>query len=239
MGSIDVLTKDKEEIVLSNLNLVDYVIKKQMHIPIYDSYYEDYQQEGRLALIIATMRYDASKGYAFSTYAISYISGYIKKYKRGFVNGLLKVPRTAMDLVLKISKLYLDGYTMEEVCLQLGISNKEYSELLSAMNVQSIENPAGSDSDGNNLYLRDLVGEYDKNIVDILGEERVIECIEKVANSYKNDKHKNIWYDYIYPAYFGERVTNDALGRKYGVAQSSVNRIINKGKNKLKEYLEE
>jgi len=70
--------EERNKLVLDNMALVTYVVKK-----IYLGYdeYEDLFQEGCVGLIMAAERYDESYGYTFSTYALSYISGYLKKYK--------------------------------------------------------------------------------------------------------------------------------------------------------------
>lgn len=61
--------------------LVTFVLKKSRIIPkgIFDM--EDYRQAGMIGLWIAAKKYDPSKGYKFSTYAIYWIRSEIHKMK--------------------------------------------------------------------------------------------------------------------------------------------------------------
>ena len=123
---VERLTDDRRHFVEENLNLVDYIIQKQLHISVYDTYYEDYQQEGRVGLIMASIRFDESRGFAFSTFAAQYIIGMVKRFRRDFVRGEIKVPRKVLDLVPRVMNLYLEGYTYEEISGKLNLSSDEY-----------------------------------------------------------------------------------------------------------------
>jgi RNA polymerase sporulation-specific sigma factor len=62
---------------MANTGLVYYlVLKNNNNIPD-----DDLAQEGFIALIKATERFDPDKGTLFATFAASYIDGYIKTYK--------------------------------------------------------------------------------------------------------------------------------------------------------------
>ena len=236
---IEKLTDERRVFVEDNLNLVDYIIQRQLHIPVYDMYYEDYQQEGRVGLIMAAIRYDESKGFAFSTFAAQYIIGMVKRFRRDFVRGEVKISRKVVDLIPRVTNLYLEGYSYEEISDKLNLSSDEYQAVLCALSITSLDSPIGYDSNGNSLYVSDTVGHEDWNLVDVMGEERVIECIERTADVFTKDYHRDIWYDYIYPAFFGERVVNTVIAKKYNCSQAQVNRILNKGKKRLKEIFEE
>lgn len=67
--------KLREEIILNNRRLVRYVLYK---FPISTKVnWEELESYGYEGLILALENYDINYGYAFSTYAISYIRGYI------------------------------------------------------------------------------------------------------------------------------------------------------------------
>ena len=61
------MTTKQEKIVLDNINLVYYTVKK--HFSKYMSN-EDIIQSGMLGLCKAAIKFDESKGFKFSTYAI-------------------------------------------------------------------------------------------------------------------------------------------------------------------------
>jgi DNA-directed RNA polymerase specialized sigma subunit len=231
------LPKERESLVLDNLRLVDHIIQKQLHISPYDNMYDDYRQEGRFGLIKAAIAFDEDRGIKFSTFAGSYIQGYARRFRREFARSSMKVPRSILDLIPKIMKLYYDGYTYTEIQNKLNLSYQEISDVLNASEITHLESIIGLDADGKSLAVIDVIASPDNSIVDALGEDVVEDAIQHVANSYKNPTHKEIWYEYAYPAYYGERIRETSLANKYGLSQSYINRIIGKGKKLLKEYL--
>lgn len=234
------LTESQEKMVLDNLTLVDHILQKDMHVYPNNQNYEDYQQEGRLGLVLAVKRFDESRGYKFSTFLFPYIKGHMLRYHREFLSRYIHISRRVLELAPKTAKLYYEGYTPKEIMQKLNISEKIYLEIISTISITSIDAPISNHSikDSETLYLSDVLGMEDKNIADFLGEERVINAIDIVANTYNNDTHKNIWYDYAYPAYYGEKVPEKVLAAKYHISQAHVSRLLNKGKKYLMKYLE-
>ena len=81
---------DIELLFNNNIKLINFCIKKYFNR--FTSYYDDIYQEGSMALWQACNNFDKNKNISFSTYATSYIIGYIKKYL--FYNhSLIKIPR--------------------------------------------------------------------------------------------------------------------------------------------------
>lgn len=68
--------KLKEELIVTNMRLVDFVISKCKFI-FFDIY--DLRQFGYLGLINAVLKFDATKGFKFSTYAFHVIKTFIYK----------------------------------------------------------------------------------------------------------------------------------------------------------------
>lgn len=82
--------RDKEKIVDEHLGLVYFALKK---IKFPQNMYEDLVQEGTLGLLKAGERFDKSKGMEFSTFALSYIEGYILRSMKKFdVNRPVRLP---------------------------------------------------------------------------------------------------------------------------------------------------
>ena len=65
-----------DELIVQNINLVNYTIKKFGFPSIYDGCYE----MGLIALINAGRTFDETKGYQFNTYAVNCIKNEILKY---------------------------------------------------------------------------------------------------------------------------------------------------------------
>ena len=67
-----------DELIVQNIDLVNYTIKKFGFPSIYDGCYEI----GIIALINASRTFDKTKGYQFNTYAVNCIKNEISKYIR-------------------------------------------------------------------------------------------------------------------------------------------------------------
>lgn len=76
-----------------HMALVKHVIKTKFPSYVGTSEYDDVAQEGYIGLYKAFQKYDSSTGYQFSTLAVTYIEGAIKRYNRDIENNLIRVPR--------------------------------------------------------------------------------------------------------------------------------------------------
>lgn len=233
------MSDQERQKVCDNLELVDYLLQYKLHIYPGSKYYEDCQQEGRLGLIESVSRYDESRGFEFSTFASSYILGKVKTYLSEFVYGNLHISRKYKNNLTAITDMYYKGYTQSETMEKLGITSTAYLASIAVCTMTSLDDSIGVNKNGDTLYYSDIIGAEDKNINDLFEEERVIDCIEKVASSISDEKNKNIWYEYIYPAYYGEKVGQEVIALKYGVTQAYVSRLLKKYKNLLEKFLAE
>lgn len=104
----------ENRLVEDNLRLVHFVVRKFGDLP--KETYEDYFQEGCVYLTLAAERFDASKGFAFSTFAANYIYNGIRRYRRECnddFNGI-KVDRGLRDKMSKLSYVvYTNGLDLE------------------------------------------------------------------------------------------------------------------------------
>ena len=82
--------KVRNQLVLMNIGLV----RREAHRWLHQSgeSFDDLMQVGSLGLIRAIERFDLSKGFAFSSFAIPYIRGEIQHYLRD-KGGAMKIPR--------------------------------------------------------------------------------------------------------------------------------------------------
>ena len=83
-----------KELFDKNQKLVGWCMKQYIHSQINASEFDDIMQEGRLALWEAAQRYDVSRGTQFSTYAVRYIMGRMKRYVRE-LQTVIRIPRSA------------------------------------------------------------------------------------------------------------------------------------------------
>ncbi|WP_433943480.1 sigma-70 family RNA polymerase sigma factor [Paenibacillus sp. SN-8-1] len=98
-----------ESLVLDNLKLVNYAIRKiwpAVKGGIFS--YEDLVSEGTIGLIQAAKRFDPNKGYSFTTFAVQVISGHVKRYVDN--NGkTIRYPIHITTAAIKLAKLGFTG----------------------------------------------------------------------------------------------------------------------------------
>lgn len=104
----DVLT-DRNEIVLNNLGLVHSCANKFRNRGVE---YDDLFQAGCIGLLKAADKFDAERGFSFSTYAVPVILGEIKKIFRD--GGSIKIGRALKEKSRMVLK------KKDEIALELG-----------------------------------------------------------------------------------------------------------------------
>lgn len=235
-ASHNTLPADREHYVTDNLNLVYYILKKRLKIPMTDSYYNDYVQEGMYALSLAAARYDENMENSFATFAGTYIEGYMRRYRREFANSTLRIPRQMLDMMPTIFTLQNEGYSNEEIAEKLNMEGRDFRSLMHAISPVSLDAPASSDSE-NSFILSELIEGGADDFHALESDDNIDHCIQLVADSLNGDMLKGIWYDYIYSAVFDRPERQAALAEKYNISQSYVARILAKAKKQLQQYL--
>ncbi|AUM58961.1 DNA replication/modification protein [Bacillus phage BCP01] len=134
-----------ESLVEHNARLVNYVVRRIKN-PYQE--YEDLFQLGMIGLITAIAKFDLTKGFKFSTYAVQWIEAEIRNYVRD-KSSIVKVPREIGAIVNKIfamklkneepatilEKLELDKNQLNNVTIALEVSQNE----ILSLNVQTGE----------------------------------------------------------------------------------------------------
>lgn len=118
----------RDEIILSNLNLVKYIINKKFMNTSFD--YKDLESVGIIGLIKAVDAFDADKGFKFSTYAITCIENEILMLFRKNYSGEI-----SYDAPLYIDKdgqvlRYSDIIADENVNVSEEVSNNDLGNLM-------------------------------------------------------------------------------------------------------------
>lgn len=130
----------KNDLIADNLRLVHFIVHKFGKLP--KDVYEEYYQEGCYWLILAAQRFDASKGFTFSTFAANYIYNGIRRYRRECnddFNGI-KVGRGLRDKMSKLSYVaYNNGLDLE--------SKEDKALILDYLGVDDFEIPSVSSLD--------------------------------------------------------------------------------------------
>lgn len=172
----------KNQLILCNLRLVVSVAKKYMSKGMN---FIDLISEGNLGLIHAIDKFDLSKGYRFSTYAVWWIKQSITK---AVINKgrEIRIPSYKYDLFNKVNKIVMRRFVKDgkrvsekEISEEIGISEKkvksimqEFQEILS-LNMEV----------GENIYLEDTLinkssKDLEEKIMEKLGKEKVHEILD-------------------------------------------------------------
>lgn len=217
------LPTEREHLVTDNLNLVHYCLKKTFHMSPFQTDYEDCFQEGCIGLILSAMRFDETRGFQFSTYAYKMICGSIQRYKRDRLN-IVRIPRDKYNLLMKVIQLSSQGYSTQEIIEVTGYSGEDIRHALTMGNLDSLDRAIIDDS-SKEVSLSETVGQYD-NYEEILSEEHIFECIPKVKEMLNSQLYQDIWEEWIWALYYGEKLPQSYFSMKYGISQAQVSRIL-------------
>lgn len=100
------LTREQQQMVADNLGLIQFTMAKRCGILPDHPAYEDLWQEGVFGLIRAVQKFDPSKGFQFSTYAVVWIRQAIQRgfwpleginYRHAQRKGEPYIPPTSLD----------------------------------------------------------------------------------------------------------------------------------------------
>lgn len=240
------MDREKEDLVLNNLKLVHYCVRKYIHINHSNQDYEDYYQEGCLGLCVAANKFDMSKGFKFSSYAASYIHGYLLTYKNEKMS-LIKYPRSRISNRLKISLYLIDNpdTSVQDMLINLNLSMDEYVEAMS--NISYFEDYSNSDDSDDKETAFDpadpVLTHEQLEISDLYNTiDNYLDKIKFSENVHINNKYKSMFTEYIYDIIYLEnsrdRTSQEEYANKYNTTQSQVSKILNKGKRILKEILD-
>lgn len=139
------MTPEQQKLVLDNDRIV-YSTLKRFNIPSYE--YNDYKQEGLLALCRAAVNFNPEIG-KFSTYAFRYVYNSLQTYKN---------KRSFDKLGIKESRMHQD--------MRVASARGDYYDFVD-FNVVSIEQKIAEGVDDENNSLEHLLGEIDSSFDDV------------------------------------------------------------------------
>ncbi|MEU0126475.1 MULTISPECIES: SigB/SigF/SigG family RNA polymerase sigma factor [unclassified Streptomyces] len=226
----------RNTLIEMNLSLVQFAAGRYRNRG--DGRMEDILQVGTIGLIKAIDRFDLTREIEFTSFAIPYIVGEIKRFFRD-TTWSVHVPRRLQELRVTLAKTKeelatpLDREaTVAELAERLGISEEEVVEGLIASNgytAGSLDLPLdGSESDGPGAAIRtrgDVTGDCDPGM-------ELVENLQTLAPLLENldDRERA-----IIRMRFGQEMTQAEIGEHLGVSQMHVSRLISRIVSKLRE----
>ncbi|WP_329454726.1 RNA polymerase sigma factor SigF [Streptomyces sp. NBC_01497] len=190
---------------------------------------EDIFQVGTIGLIKAIDRFDLSREVEFTSFAVPYIVGEIKRFFRD-TSWAVHVPRRLQELRVELAKAKellatrLDrDPTVREIAELLDLSEDEVVEGLVATNgytAGSLDLPAGDDSrtKGTGRTFADVIGEDDPDMEKVENLHALAPLLERL-----DDRERR-----IVQMRFGGEMTQSQIGAELGVSQMHVSRLLNR-----------
>lgn len=228
----------ENRLVEDNLRLVHYIVHKFGDLP--KETYEDYFQEGCVYLTLAAERFDASKGFAFSTFAANYIYNGIRRYRRECnddFNGI-KVGRGLRDKMSKLSYVaYNNGLDLE--------SKEDKALILDYLVVDDFEIPSVSSLDIEIKGKDDSTASQYEVIPDVSRPftDDIFDCDLRAYLNFIKPKVSDKVYEIISFSLLeylttGITYTQKELAKLLDVSQSYVSRAQAKGLQLWKEFFD-
>jgi RNA polymerase sigma-B factor len=195
--------------------------------------YDDLVQVASLGLVKAVERFDPSKGFAFTSFAVPTIVGELKRYFRDS-GWALHVDRSAQERARKITDAQQRisartgrAPTVSELAQYLEFSEEDVLDGLQtadAYDAISLDAPLASDDDGASTRI-DTIGDDDDRL----------EMVDDQATIFAAARHLPRRERQILFLRFGEDLTQTEIAERVGVSQMQVSRLLRKSLQRLSE----
>lgn len=226
----------ENRLVEDNLRLVHYIVRKFGDLP--KETYEDYFQEGCIYLTLAAERFDASKGFTFSTFAANYIYNGIRRYRRECnddFNGL-KVDRGLRDKMSKLSYVaYNNGLDLE--------SKEDKALILDYLGVDDFEIPSVSSldieikgKDDSSASQYEVIPDVSRPFTDDIFDCDLQAYLNFIKPKVSDKVYEIISFSLLEYLTTGITYTQKELAKLLDVSQSYVSRAQTKGLQLWKEF---
>ncbi|WP_405510202.1 RNA polymerase sigma factor SigF [Streptomyces cyaneofuscatus] len=198
---------------------------------------EDIIQVGTIGLIKAIDRFDLSREVEFTSFAVPYIVGEIKRFFRD-TSWAVHVPRRLQELRVDLAKAKealagdLDrDPTVQELAEHLGMDEAEITEGIVASNgytAGSLDMPTDSSESG----PQNTVG---RTFADVLGEpDPAMETVENLHALAPLLGELDERERRIIDMRFGQELTQAQIGAELGISQMHVSRLLSRMLGKLR-----
>ncbi|WP_426368471.1 RNA polymerase sigma factor SigF [Streptomyces sp. E-08] len=223
----------RNTLIEMNMSLVRYAAGRFRHRA---DEMEDIVQVGMIGLIKAIDRFELSREVEFTTFAVPYIVGEIKRFFRD-TSWAVHVPRRLQEARVELAK------ATEELSTRLGRTPtvKELAELMSLTEEEVTEARLASNGYNSSSLDAALSGENedgDASLADLIGsEDPAMELVEDfhalaplIAELDERDRR-------IIHLRFVEELTQAQIGDRLGCSQMHVSRLLSRTVKRLREGL--
>ncbi|OQR64469.1 B/F/G family RNA polymerase sigma-70 factor [Streptomyces maremycinicus] len=224
----------RNTLIEMNLSLVNFAARRFRNRG--SGAMEDVLQVGTIGLIKAIDRFDLSREVEFTSFAIPYIVGEIKRFFRD-TTWAVHVPRRLQELRVDLARskeslvvLLGRAPTVKELAAHLDLTEDQVVEGLVAANgyvAGSIDFPAGDDESGDGPKYADTIGDVDPAL-------ELFEDLHALGPLLQNldDRERT-----IIEMRFGQEMTQSDIGRELNLSQMHISRLLNRTLAKLRTSL--
>lgn len=225
----------RNEIVERNIGLAVSVAVK--FAKSYGTELEDLIQEGFIGLLTAIDKFDYTKGYKFSTYAVYYIRQKIQKY----IWKHSKTLRLSAGAYRKLNQIFaiqteleqIDGKaSLEEISNITGLKIEEVAELLNLKNpVISLNQPVQNDFQENEEELINLIPDSEDEVDKELKQQELKHALEEALKTLPEREREIIKMRY---GLTGKIMTLNEVASIYGITKQRAGQIEKRALRRLK-----
>ncbi|MEU0400554.1 RNA polymerase sigma factor SigF [Streptomyces sp. NPDC006197] len=221
----------RNTLIEMNMSLVRYAAGRFRHRA---DEMEDIVQVGMIGLIKAIDRFELSREVEFTTFAVPYIVGEIKRFFRD-TSWAVHVPRRLQEARVELAK------ATEELSTRLGRmpTVKELAELMSLTEEEVVEARLASNGYNSSSLDAALNGEDesgDASLADYIGSEdpamELVEDFHALAPLLEDLDERD---RRIIHLRFVEELTQAQIGERLGCSQMHVSRLLSRTLNRLRE----
>lgn len=226
----------KQQLILSNLRLVVNVAKNYMNKGLN---YIDLISEGNFGLIHAIEKFDYTKGFRFSTYAVWWIKQSVSK---AIINKgrEIRIPSYKYDILNKINKYIMNYVTKYDVfpnIKDISQSTKISEDKIEKVMLEFQELLSLNSSIGEDIFLEDIVSSENSEFL----EDEIIDGMFKEGLNKRLDVLSPREKEIIVMRYGlnGEpNKTLEEVGKKFNITRERVRQLEKKALEKLKKEFE-
>jgi len=195
--------------------------------------YDDLVQVASLGLVKAVERFDPTRGYAFTSFAVPTIVGELKRYFRDAAwalhvdRGAQERARRIADARREVSTRHRRSPTVPELAEYLECSEEEVLDglqIAEAFDTVSLDAPRA----GGDIERRlDTLGDEDVRLERVDEQTTVFAAAQQLS-----ERDRRILY-----LRFGEDLTQAEIARLVGVSQMQVSRLLRRSVQRLQELV--